>query len=249
MTHLTSRHLAPIQKSNVTNEVVTRLVDLILDENLKSGDRLPSERALTHMLQVGRTTLREAMKVLNALGMVKVSVGQGTFVGNGKPKILDGRITRGIFIGERSTQELMEARGTIETELARLAAERATDDQVAAIAEQLNLQADAVDEESYIKHDLEFHLCVARAAHNRVMYRMFEAVRQLLRMVIMDSIVIDSDRQRTLARHTAIYEAIRARDTVAARNAMRDHLDDVSAEVLGKTTTTADDASREMRGS
>ncbi|MHB1415180.1 MAG: FadR/GntR family transcriptional regulator [Chloroflexota bacterium] len=240
MAYLTSKHLAPIPKTSVTDEVVRRLVEFILDENLKPGDRLPSERTLTEMMRVGRTTLREGMKALSALGMVEVAVGQGTFVSNGQPGMMDGCISWGIFMGERSSEELMEARRTIELDLASLAACRATPDEVEAIGAELAvMEACIEDNEEFTKHDLEFHVLVARAAHNRVLYRMLDTIRHLLRLVIMDSILTGGDKRQTVRFHATIYRAIRARDASAARESMSVHLDEVAERVLGRTATDA----------
>ena len=122
----TSRHLEPISRTTVVDEIVERLIGLIVDEGLKPGDQLIPERELMERLEVGRSSLREAIKTLCALGVLEIKRGTGTFVGYGDTSILTKPLAWGLFLNQTSIQQVIEARSVIEVALAGWAAERAT---------------------------------------------------------------------------------------------------------------------------
>src|SRR5437870_1218229 len=128
-----------VRRAAVTDEIVAALVSLILDRGLRPGDKLPSERELMVHLSVGRSSLREAIRTLGALGMVEVAVGSGMYVADGGTSALTRPLSWGLLMGGQSTRDVIDARRVIEVELVGLAAERATEEDLAAIAEQLNL--------------------------------------------------------------------------------------------------------------
>ncbi len=228
-----SPHLAPIARTTLTDEIVKRLVGLILDQGLKPGDKLPSERELCARLSVGRSSLREAIKTMTALGVVEVAVGEGMFVGRGQSSILTKPLSWALLMGERSTRELIEARRVVEVELAGMAAERATEEEIATIAERLEaMRASLTDVDTYSRCDVEFHLAVARAGHNQVLHHVVDTLRQILRVWIVEVLLSYEDKTESFNQHVPIYEAIRARDVQAARAAMRAHLDSAGARLL-----------------
>src|SRR5215204_3800636 len=128
-----SRHLDPINRTTVVDEIVERLIGLIIDEGLKPGDQLIPERELMARLEVGRSSLREAIKTLCALGVLEIKRGTGTFIGYGDTSILTKPLSWGLFMNQGSIQQVIEARSVIEVALAGWAAERATEEEIAAI--------------------------------------------------------------------------------------------------------------------
>lgn len=223
-----SRHLSPIPRTSLTEEIIKRLVNLILDEGLKPGDKLPSERELIARFSVGRSSLREAVKILSAIGVVEVSVGEGMFVGRGDLSLITQPLTLGLLMGDRSRNELIEARRVMEVELAGLAAERATEDEIQAIGNRLEAMRTSQDKpERYSRADLEFHLAIAGAAHNYLLYNLLHTLRHILGALITKAVVdLDANHMPQSFRvHVPIYEAIRARDPKTARRAMAAHLD------------------------
>jgi GntR family transcriptional repressor for pyruvate dehydrogenase complex len=214
------------KRGYLADEVVERLVRLILDQGLRPGDRLPSERQLMAQFGVGRSSLREAMKALSVLGVVDVSVGSGAFVADGVASVLTKPLAWALLMGDKDARDLAEARQAIEGELAALAAERATDEELAAIGERLALMRATLDDaEAFTRYDLEFHLAIARAAHSEVLYRVVQILRHLLHDWFLEVYSRVEDKRSFLAHHAPIYEAIRARDAASARRAMIEHLD------------------------
>jgi GntR family transcriptional regulator, transcriptional repressor for pyruvate dehydrogenase complex len=128
-----SRHLDPINRNTVVDEIVERLIGLIVDDGLKPGDQLISERELMARLEVGRSSLREAIKTLCALGILEIKRGTGTFIGSGDTSILSKPLAWGLFLSQSNIQQVIEARSVIEVALAGWAAERATEEEITEI--------------------------------------------------------------------------------------------------------------------
>ena len=216
----------------VGEEIVHRLISFILDEGLKAGDRLPSERDLMARLAVGRSSLREAIKVLSGVGVIRVVRG-GMFVGGGETSILTKPFAWALLLGERSTREVVEARRAVESELAGLAAERATAETLVAIEEHLaGLGQSIHDPERFSFHDRELHLAIARAADNRVLAHILETLRHIVGAWIEKSIAANRGKPRSYEEHVPIYEAIRDRDPARARAAMTAHLNAAAMRLL-----------------
>jgi GntR family transcriptional repressor for pyruvate dehydrogenase complex len=237
-----SRHLQPIPRTDLTQEIVKRLVNLILEEGLKPGDRLPSERDLITQFSVGRSTLREAIRILSAIGVVRVSVGEGMSVGSGDLSLIARPLTLGLLIGEQSRNELIEARRLLEVELAGLAADRATEEETGKIGAQLEVMraSQLTDPKRYARADLNFHLAIAAASHNHLLSNLLETLRHVLGTLI-EKVVVHYDRNhmpQSFKVHVPIFDAIQKRDSKAARRAMAAHLDRLEERLTAAISRT-----------
>jgi GntR family transcriptional repressor for pyruvate dehydrogenase complex len=220
----TSPHLAPISRPAVADEIVNRLIRLILDERLRPGDRLPSEHDLMTQLAVGRSSLREAIKTLRAMGAVSVVNGNGMFVGGGGAALGAKPLSWGLLMHGSGARELIEARRLIEAELAALAAERASAEEIAAMELRATARP-AADPEARSTAAIEFHLAVARAAHNLVLSYFFEGLQHVLRDWISSTYEAHPEEAVTTSdEHVPIARAIQSRDAEGARAAMSAHL-------------------------
>jgi len=223
-----SRHLKPIPRTNLTEEIVTRLVSLILEEGLKPGDKLPSVRELVNQFSVGRSSLREAIRILNAIGVIDVSVGEGMSVGRGDLSLIARPLTLGLLMGQQSRNDLIETRRLIEIEMAGLAAERGTEVEIVTISGHLETMRESQNRHArYSTADLEFHLAIARASHNQLLYNLLHTLRHILGALIA-KVVVDYDANhmpQSFKVHLPIYDAIRTRNSRGARRAMAAHLD------------------------
>jgi GntR family transcriptional repressor for pyruvate dehydrogenase complex len=229
-----SPHLAPIARPAVTDEIANRLIRVILDERLRPGDRLPSEHELASQLAVGRSSLREAVKTLRAMGVVDVVNGNGMFVGEGGASMGSRPLSWGLLMREGGPRELIDARRLVEAELASLAAQRATAEEIEAMGRLAAVTRTApLDAESYSRASVEFHQAVAGAARNTVLSYFMEGIEHILRAWIIDTYAADpQETVRVPDEHVPIYEAIRARDAGAAREAMAVHVDEAGARLL-----------------
>jgi DNA-binding FadR family transcriptional regulator len=243
-------------------QVAEQVTDLVARGEFKPGDRLPPERDLAKMLAVSRPTVREAMIALEIAGLVEVRGGAGTFVTD-KAKINSSNSSSSngngrLFEGSGSSPlELIAARRTIEPEVAALAAQLATPDEIAAITETVAMIAAAPDTPSHRAADHKFHVRIGLASHNSVltaivdecwaeMYSpMFERMGAITGLIA--ARCSPQQRDTTVAEHEAVYRAILAHDAAAARAAMDAHLAGVEAILIGGDAAEKELTRRERR--
>ena len=230
MTRKTTNGFRPIESDNTGNisqEVVSRLRDMIHRGELKSGDRFPPERDLAKLLNVSRPTLRAGIRSLVAIGVLQSKQGAGTFVvGDEESPSLDGSQLK-LLASLRgfTSSEMFEARLALEMNVAGLAAERATAEQMALLAEELAEIFAAIDEpEEFLKHDMNFHQIVAAASGNRILTSLMNMVATILFDVRSKTVKRARDLKESAEMHRVIYRAIRDRNPEEARKAMQEHL-------------------------
>ncbi|MFN8515106.1 MAG: FadR/GntR family transcriptional regulator [Chloroflexia bacterium] len=228
-----NKPLAPIARATIADQIVERITAFILDAKLRPGDKLPSERDLMVQLGVGRSSLREAIKTLSAIGIVDVQIGDGMYVSGGQTAVLTKRLAWGLLLGDHSTREVIEARRAVEVELSGLAATRLTPDDLAAIgALWATMRANDDNAESFTEADQAFHLAIAKAARNSVtLSRPRHPAPHHPHLDLQDLLGISQPpgRFRRARRDLA---ALEARDPDAARRAMAAHLDAAGARLL-----------------
>ncbi|PYS36025.1 MAG: FadR family transcriptional regulator [Acidobacteria bacterium] len=195
--------------------------------DLRPGDRLPAERELAKLLGVSRPTLRAGIGSLAALGVLQSRQGAGTFVVNtdGPPALDSGPLRMMAALHGFTTAEMFEARRALEMAIAGLAAERATGDYMATMAEELAGMFASLDEpEQFLIHDMHFHQTVAAASGNRILTALMNMVATILFDVRSKTVKRATDLKESAEMHRRIYRAIRQHNWQEARSAMRDHL-------------------------
>ena len=219
-------HLKPVSRVTIGEQVALQLAEMICDGRWKSGEKLPSENELCKALNIGRSTLREALKSLAFIGMVRMRVGDGTYVAETKPGLLDRILARGMLKTEKDLADVAETRLILETELAAMAAERAEPGDVEQLRELLEQSARSLEGEGrpFIELDLEFHLAIATCAKNTVLRHLITDIRGILTEWIMKSQELPGLRENAMQQHRRIFDAIAAHKADAAREAMRAHL-------------------------
>jgi len=213
---------------DVIKEISNYILEGIIDGTIKKGDRIPTERELSERLGIGRSTLREAIKVIAMMGLLEVRTGQGTFVTEGNSDFYAAPLAWGIIIAEKSIAELVEARLLLEGEAVYLATIRASEQELQAIENSMIAMREASeggDISAFMKEDLAFHISIANAAHNAVILQTLKAIRNLLEMWIEKVLVNMSAVKLTLAEHEVVYRGIVSKDPDSAREGMRNHLD------------------------
>lgn len=233
----TARVVEPNQRSRLYHQVVAAVCDMIRQGQLQPGQRLPPERELAEQLQVGRSSLREALRALEISGIVESRQGGGTFVCE---FFEDGVISPLSLVLEASDDligDLWEMRIMIEPSIAARAAARATPAEVREIQRLVARQADMIAwpnaHEEFLNLDRELHIAIARAARNEVALRVVQLMKQLLQESRRHFTTSLDRRAQALASHERICAAIQARDPQAARAAMLQHLQDVEVQILG----------------
>lgn len=214
-----------IPKSRPLPEIVLdEFRRLIAEGMLRSGEQLPSEIELAESLGVGRSSVREAMRALQLLGVVEVIQGKGSFVRD--PAILPLMVDWARIASMSVISEVMEARQFIEVALAQLAAERATDDDIAAIRAALEHSRDSVGDLPHsVEAGVNFHLALADAAHNEVLAHMYRAIRDLYIETARRTRITPAIAEGRLHDHEKLLQAIVNHDPQAAAQTMKAHLD------------------------
>ncbi|MGH9047276.1 MAG: FadR/GntR family transcriptional regulator [Acidimicrobiales bacterium] len=209
---------------NLTNRIVARIEELLANNEFEPGGRLPAEREMARLLGVSRPALREAVKVLEARGRLVVRHGQGMFVALTAPEAVAARLAS----LEVSLRELFDMRIVLEEPAAAWAAEMATAQDVAALAEALAAEEPAriepIDFDRLKRLDTAFHLRIVETAKNRFLHQTLDVLQEMLAAGMETTLKIPGRVPVAGADHRRIFDAIVARDADAARAAVRDHI-------------------------
>jgi GntR family transcriptional repressor for pyruvate dehydrogenase complex len=225
--------LTPVTRTTLTADICRKLVSHLLRGDWTQGDRIPPERELCQRLGVGRASLREALKALEIMGMIETRLGEGTFV-CGRSEFFSRPLLWAITGSAKSdAHELVEARELIESETAKLAAERATAEDLQTIRKHLDEMEAAIDDPpTFLEADLNFHLAVANSAHNQILANALSLIRNLMRQWIGQALPKEGVAITALNHHNKIFAAISKRNATAARNSMQAHLEAMASVLL-----------------
>jgi GntR family transcriptional repressor for pyruvate dehydrogenase complex len=210
-----------------SESVIFRLRKMIQEGELSSGDKLPPERDLARKMGVSRPTLRSGIRSLAAVGLLESRHGSGTFVAKAKESpTLDGSQLKMLAsLHNFSSDEMFEARIALEMYIAGCAAQRATEEQITLLAEEITGMFASLDKpEQFLKHDMSFHQTIAIASGNQILTALMNMVTQVLLETRRQTVKRAKDLKEAAEMHRKIYRAIREKDPEAAREAMRDHL-------------------------
>jgi DNA-binding FadR family transcriptional regulator len=218
----------PVRQARASGEIVQQIERAIFAGELHPGDRLESERELAEQFSVSRITVRDALRVLEARGLIRVKVGAtgGAFVSETNLDHVVGSISTMIALRKMTLSELAEARTVVETATAQLAAQRADATAIARLTEMVERGRKVVREQlPHTEASMDFHVALAEAADNELLSATVRAYRDLLIQTLHDMRDVRSARATQKA-HEDILEAIRARDGEATRRLMLEHLQD-----------------------
>ncbi|WFR73471.1 FCD domain-containing protein [Prescottella defluvii] len=224
---------AALSRNLLTDQVADQLRRRLQAGEWEIGSKLPGETTLAAELGVGRSTIREALRMLAGQGMLRARQGAGVFVERTEPEF-DG--WEGVLQREAITA-VVEVRAAIEIEAARLAALRATDADVAAMRRALELRADAADapDREFVDADIAVHRAVVAAAHNPVLSELFETFVPRLADAMTEMIVLLDLRRRDTEpdadEHAALVDAIATGDVEGAARVSRAHLEGMAADL------------------
>jgi DNA-binding FadR family transcriptional regulator len=211
-------------------QVVDVLIRDVVSGAIRPGQLLPSEQRLVETFGTSRTVVREALRVLSTTGLVQVEHGRGARVlPREKWDIFDVSVIRGLKSGSLMPifEDLLEVRRFIEVETAALAALRAGPDNIRRLEATIDsMEASIAAPAEYFRQDVELHSQLLHAAHNRVLERLIEPVRDLLMAAKQQVIAVSSEQSlgESLEGHRRIVHAVRCHDAEMAREAMRVHL-------------------------
>jgi GntR family transcriptional repressor for pyruvate dehydrogenase complex len=223
-----------IRRNKVYEEVARQIERLIL-KKLRPGDKLPSERELAEMLGVSRSSIRDAIRSLELVGLVEPRQGAGTVVREVSTASFINPLANVLVHKRQLVSELLDFRKMLEPPLAARAATHASPEEIAEMEEILQRQDEKLRQaEAAIEEDTEFHYSVAMASENSVVLKLLDVLMDLLRDTRERSLQVEGRPQKSLAGHRRILAAIKRRDAEAAKAAMRRHIEDVEEIVLNK---------------
>jgi len=231
-------------------QVVAHVRTLIERGTLRPGDRLPAERDLALKIGVSRPTLRTGLHALAAMGVVRSRHGSGTFIPDGPPALASEPLKFLAALHRFSREDMYEARRVLEVAAAGLAAERATAEQVAGVADAVTSLFAVVDQpQAFLVHDVEFHRVVASSSGNPILAALIDMVSALYyeRRRQTAERAANRDLRAAAEAHRRIYQAIRRRDVDGARRAMHDHLVEASRYQAAEGASVRDSQRRRRR--
>jgi GntR family transcriptional repressor for pyruvate dehydrogenase complex len=222
-----------VKRSKLYEKVAQQITEMMRDGLLKPGDRLPPERELAETFQVSRSSLRDAIRVLEVMGLVTPRQGEGTIVCDVSAESLMSPLSSMLLHKRELVSELLDLRRMIEPPLAGRAATRATPEELFRLEDILRRQKAKVDRgELAVEEDSEFHYAIAEAAKNTVVLRVVDVFMDLLRESRARSLQVQGRLQKSFAGHQLIFRAIKRRNAVAAEVAMRRHIEEIERIVL-----------------
>jgi GntR family transcriptional repressor for pyruvate dehydrogenase complex len=222
--------------SRITATLISQLKKQILSGTIAPGAKFPPERELAKTFRVNRASMRQALKVLEVMGVLTQRVGDGTYLSNTAETLLSEPLEFLVLVDGLSAQQLVETRLIAEPELAARAAERATSDDLANLRSAIASLEKCKTHRERINAELEFHDALLKASGNRILRLLFRDIyRILLTSAPSQSKVLDLDRSLTFQKR--MYAAIKSSDAEGARLVMREHLSrsrkPVEAEING----------------
>ena len=224
--------------TSIYQKIIKELKHGIMHGALRPGDKLPSERDLSKMLGVSRTSLREALKLLEVSGLITIKRGQGAFIANNDPDEYIRRFMNHIFLDDKKIAELFQIRRLLETQAVVWACEKGTDYQLLAILKlvegtvEKKQKAAAKDVAILFEQDSKFHYLLAKAANNSVLALIMDDLLDIMSDSRVKSVSVEGRPQKSLMEHLQIAKALVKRDCLGAKKAMMMHLDGVEKDLL-----------------
>lgn len=227
-TRTTAITVTPIERTTLAASTFDQLISCVVNGDWKAGDRIPPERELCQQLGIARTSLREALKAMELVGMLDSRVGDGTFVCPRSEFLARPLLWAFTGTDHEELRDILEARNMMERDLAGLAAERATDEEIQEIGNAIEMMRKCIASHAPCGGpEMAFHRAIANAAHNAVLTNAMQLLLNLMKQWIYLDMRSPAER---LKRHTAMYQAILNRDVEEAREQTWQHgLETVSA--------------------
>lgn len=219
-----------IEHKTLVDQVVEALLEWIEREDLRPGDSLPATARFVEEFGASRPVVREALKVLEGRGVIEIGNGRRAIIRPISSEVLHDYFQRAVSLSDENLLQILEVRHGIEVQAARLAAQRRSGEQLARLTDLVAKMGAAIDDsDSYTNLDLDFHLQIAAATQNRMLFYLVESIRDVLRDTIRQGLrhrLTAHERQLVQSTHEEIVAKIAAEDGAGAAEAMAFHFDD-----------------------
>lgn len=219
------------RQGTLTNQTLQHLIGWLKDGKFQPGSKLPSQNELVRNLGISRTGIREALQGMVALNLIEIRPGLGCFVKTTSSDSFINEDVLSILLEKEAILDLIETRKILEAGIAALAAERADKRAFWNMEDVLNQLEKAVKRgESVADVATEFHNAIAEATHNAVLIKLLRSFTKLMasagRLVEAEAPSVEQFRRHELASHRVLYNTMRTRDPVKAREAITKHISD-----------------------
>lgn len=226
---------SPIKNTRVYEKVIEQIKEMIITGTFKKGDKLPSEREMAESLQVSRTSIREALRELEIMGLIESRQGEGNFIKNSFENTLLKPLSTIFLLKESNSDEILELRNIIERGSVVLAAERITDEELAEMELLFDESLKSDLKDTLVDIDIDFHYKIAQASKNFLILSILNAISFLIEAFIKDIrrnvITKEENINMLIQQHRAILSALKNHDPAAAEKAMLDHLQYVNTQM------------------
>jgi GntR family transcriptional repressor for pyruvate dehydrogenase complex len=217
-----------VERAALPEQIAERILQMIKGRQLRPGDKLPAERELAMMMNVGRPALREALRALAMMNVIEIRQGAGAYVTELETAQLVQHLDFVFSLNDAAILDLFDARKIVEVGIIELAAQHISDDEIAQLQECLEKSVNSMhDPELFLLTDLELHSLIARAARNPILLRFMESIHQLGLVSRRRTGRLPGVTEQSTADHQRIVTALANRDPAAARAAMLAHLENV----------------------
>jgi len=219
----------------ISDTEAQRILNMIEDGTLKVGDKLPGQRELASQLGIGRSSIREAIRSLEAVGVLKTRPGLGTYVVSAQPyALVASSIASWLADHREEVIKVFEVREAIETKAAELAAANISSSQIRemkAAIEKMDACSRSSDIEGLAMADYEFHDLISRAAQNDLLYKLIDDIQHSLLKSRRAILTLPGRADQSVAEHYLILDALKLHDPLKAKESMRLHLKSALSEV------------------
>lgn len=218
-----------LNTKELSKQTAELLRSMIQKKNMQPGDRFPSERELIELFGVGRSTVREAVKILVAENLLEIHRGNGTYISK-CPGLVKDPLGLQYSPQQKLLQNLFEARAIIEPQIAALAAERAEPEDVKKLEDAMLAHSSCNGKENIAEADIRFHTALTNCCHNEVLQRFVPLVIEAIQEGGCETAEVPNSWENAKEYHKEIYEKVKCGDGEAARQAMMKHLKQTAKE-------------------
>lgn len=223
-----SGKLRPIGKETVVNQIINEIVDSIIKGRYQAGMKLPNEFELIEQMQVSRNSLREAMKILSAMGIVEIKRGDGTYVCSQMNPSMFDKVVYSMIYGSSTSLELLELRQVLDEATVQLAIEKANEGEIRELQENIGYMHQAIQEQDVEKmkqYDMEFHMLLIDSCKNVFFIRIMKGVYTIFENSIWANVSEEKMYSRAADYHQQILNCIKEKNYQGVRKAVRDSLE------------------------
>lgn len=218
----------PVKSTKVYEQVIEQIKYMITSGELKKGEKLPPERELVEKFQVSRTSVREALRALQIIGLIESRQGGGNYIKDSFDDNLIEPLSMMFVLQNSRNSEILELRRVLEVETARLAAKNISDEELTRLKEIIDRMKDLPDEKENVVLDKELHYVIAKASGNNLIMSILTAVSSLMDSFIKEAreAIINKDENKSvlLEHHENMYMALKNHDEKEAGKVMKEHM-------------------------